>query len=284
MRLLKGKKIADKILAGIKKNVQKSRIRPGLAVILVGKNAASEIYVKLKNKAAQKVGINFKLIRYDKGVGKDKVIADIKKLNNNKNISGIIVQLPLPKSLNPREIIDAIDPKKDADGFHPHNVKLFLQGKTTVPPVFPRAIFRLLESSGIGLTNKSAIIVANSPEFGKTMKKTLEYKKINADYILAGNIKKHSDKLKKTDIIITATGKPNSIKGELLKKGMVVIDGGLTRIGKEILGDVDRQSVKKIVACLSPVPGGVGPLTIAYLLDNVRNLSVKAKKTAIKAG
>lgn len=272
MRLLKGKKLANEILAKIKKDLNEQKTKLSLAVILIGENNASEIYVKLKRKAAKKVGIVFKLIRYGEKTNQKTIISSIKKLNNDKNINGIIVQLPLPKNISSQEVISSIDPKKDADGFHSSNTKSFLKGNIKVYPVFPRAIIRLLESSKVNFKNKKAIVIANSKEFGNIMSRALKNKDLKADYFLAKNLQKNLNKLKKADIVVTAIGKPSFIKGNMLKNGAVVIDGGIAKINNKIFGDIDHNSVKKVVSYLSPVPGGVGPVTIAYLLENVRFL------------
>jgi len=265
MKLLEGKKIADKILKNIQKKIKSENLNPGLAVVLIGKNEASEVYVNLKKKASEKIGIKFFLYKLSEDAEENKIIEKIKVLNKDKKISGIIVQLPLPKRLNTQKIIDAINPEKDVDGFHPENKIL--------QPVFPGAILEMIKSSRTNLKNKKAIIVSNSKKFGETMKSVLGKNKIQSDYILNKDIKKTvSDRY---DILISAVGKPNLIKGEMIKKGAIVIDGGITKKSKKVLGDVDLESIEKYASFLSPVPGGVGPVTIACLLKNVYLASKK---------
>jgi len=276
MKLLKGAKIADQILTEVKKVIQKNKIKPGLAVVMIGRNDASEIYIKLKKKAAQKVGILFRMIKFSGKADQNQIIAAIKNLNNNPKIHGIIVQLPLPAKFDAQKIINAIDPQKDADGFHPKNIKYFLAGKTKIYPVFPQAIVRLLKSSKVKLKNKKAVIIANSYEFGEIMQVALKYEKIKAEYVLFKDIK-NNKKISQADIAITAIGKPNFVKGDMLKKDVTIIDGGIAKKGNIIMGDVDVKSVKLVAFMLSPVPGGVGPVTIACLLQNVSLLSNEKK-------
>jgi len=263
MKLLKGKPIADKILKDLKDKIKKEKIKPALAVFLVGENEASEIYVRLKKKAAKKIGMYFFVYRFKSNAQEKKIISRIGHLNRNPRVSGIIVQLPLPDKLDADKIIGAIDPKKDVDGFHPGNRKLL--------PVFPQAILEILNSTKSSLKNKSAVILANSQTFGEKMKEILQKEKIKAEFTLG--LKKN--KLKTADIIISAVGKAEIIKGAMLKTGAIVIDGGITKKGKKVLGDVDFESVKEKVSFITPVPGGVGPVTIACLLRNVYLASKK---------
>lgn len=260
MKLLKGKTISQKILQDLKKRIHKEKANPGLAVVLVGKDKASEIYVNLKGKAARKIGMNFTVYKFSEKAKESGIIKKIKELNADKKVSGIIVQLPLPKKFRTQKILDAIAPRKDADGF---------SAKSYLDPVFPKAILKLIESCGRKLLGKKAIIIANSDKFGKIMVSAAKNKKITGEYILAKNIKKNLQKIQKADVVISAAGKPGLIKGDMLKKGVIVIDGGITKIGKKVLGDIDPKSVKFKASYLSPVPGGVGPVTIACLLENV---------------
>lgn len=285
MRLLKGKKIAEKILKDLKRVIKKQKSKLALAVVLVGENKASEIYIKLKKQAAKKTGIAFFLYRFSKNSGEGEIIEKIKELNRDKKISGIIVQLPLPENLNTQKIINAISPEKDADGFHPENLKKFIAGKNGVEPVFIKAIIKILESipraellefQELG-SRRKAVIITNSKEFGNTMKIVLKHKGITGQYIFYKNYKKSLSAIGRTDIVITAVGKPGLIKGDMVKKGAIIIDGGITKKGKKVLGDVDFESVKNKAAYLSPVPGGVGPATIACLLENVYLLSKKSR-------
>ncbi len=272
MKLIRGKKIADKILVDLKRAVEKQKSEPALAVVLIGENKASKIYIRLKRQAARKVGVDFHLFKFKNSAKEKEIIKFIKKLNQQKKVNGIIIQLPLPKNFNTQKIINAISPKKDADGFHPKNIRKFLKnGKKSVSPVFPTAIMKLLESARINLKNKKAVVIANSEIFGKIMKSILIKKKAKVRIISGLRLNR---KLPNADIIITAVGKPKLIKSPMVKKDAIIIDGGIKKIGKKTSGDVDFNSVVKTAGYLSPVPGGVGPVTVACLLENVYRLSL----------
>ena len=272
-KLLQGKKISEKILDSLRNKIKKEKIKPALAVILVGDNKASQVYVSLKEKAAEKVGIGFVSFRFKSDSAEKDILKKIKEINSDKKISGLIVQLPLPKKFATQKIIDAIDPRKDVDGFHPENLKLFLKGESDIFPVFPKAIMRILESietrHASSVRNKKSVVIANSKIFGETMLAALRKKGIKAEYILTGKIKNNLAKIKQTDILITALGQPGLITGEMVKKGVIVVDGGITKKGKKVLGDVDFVSSENKASYITPVPGGVGPVTIACLLENV---------------
>jgi len=273
MRLLKGKKIADKILGDLKRAIKRENLKPGLAVVLVGENKASKVYVGLKKKAAQKAGIDFYVYKFKESGKESDVVGKIKKLDKDKKIHGIIVQLPLPKKFNMQKIINTISLAKDADGFHPKNLQKFIAGKKSIQPVFPKAIMKMIAA----VPKTRAVVISNSKIFGETMTAALKQKGIVGQYILHKNYKKSLPAVRRTDILISAIGKPGLIKGEMVKKGAIIIDGGITKIGKKVLGDADFQSVKNKASYLSPVPGGVGPVTIACLLENVYLLSKKSR-------
>jgi methylenetetrahydrofolate dehydrogenase (NADP+)/methenyltetrahydrofolate cyclohydrolase len=177
--------------------------------------------------------------------------------------------LPLPKKFNTQKIINAIGPGKDADGFHPKNIRKFIKYESDIWPVLPHAIVRLIKASGKKIKNKKAVVLANSTRFGEVMQAALVNKGMKAGYILFKDLKNEAVKFGLADVVISAVGKPGIIKGEMLKKGAVVIDGGITKVGNKVLGDADFESVKKVAGYLTPVPGGVGPVTIACLLENV---------------
>lgn len=268
MQLLLGKPAADRILAQLKENIGRETAKPGLAVILVGEDKASQIYVSLKEKRAQEIGINFFRFDFPRNSSTTKVIEKIEMLNKDSAVHGIIVQLPLPDGFDTEKIITSIDPKKDADGFHRENVTKFLQGSGNVWPVFPRAIMRLLESSGEILKGKKALVIANSDEFGRVMMAALERSNLSSDCILSSNISSNLEKIKGADVTISAVGSPGLLNGQMLKNGSVVIDGGIEEVNGKVMGDVDFGSTEALSGFITPVPGGVGPLTIACLLEN----------------
>lgn len=269
MKLLYGKPVAEKILNRLKNDVSLFEKKPGLAVILVGDDNASHIYVNLKEKMAHEMGMNFSRFDFPKNVSQEEVMKLIDKLNGDADVHGMIVQLPLPENFDTEKIIASIDPKKDADGFHPENAKAFLEGRGAILPVFPRAISLLIQSTEENLADKKAVILANSAEFGVIMDTMLSSQNIDSSYVLAENIPSNLGQIKGADIVVSAMGSPELIKGEMLKDGAIIIDGGIEKVGEKVFGDVDFGSTETLSGFITPVPGGVGPVTIACLLDNV---------------
>ncbi len=280
MKIIQGKKIADKILTRIKKEIIESGLTPGLAVVLIGENKASKIYVNLKEKAAKKVGIRFLLFQFSRKTKEEEIIKKIKELNADKRINGIIVQLPLPKGLNTEKIIGAIDPAKDVDGFHPENLKKFFAGDGKIKPVFSLSILKIIKSVIKNLAGKKAVIIAKSENFGRTMLEILKREKVEGEIVFCREILENNKekiiKIKQANIVISACGMPNLLKKEMFQTGAIIADGGIKKIGKKVYGDIDRKiyasSQKGFV---SSVPGGVGPVTVACLLENIWLLSRK---------
>jgi len=273
MKLFNGKKAAGEILKELAANIKKEKLRPGLAVILVGDDSSSRLYIRLKKEAAAKVDIKFEEHLFDNQAKEEEVIAKIKELNEDKKINGIVVQLPLPAVLNTDKIIEAIDPTKDVDGFHKENRSLFEKKKSKLTPVLPATILYTLQAAlKNNLSGKSALALVNSEIFGQTLKSALEEEGVQAQYLVRNTcvVFGSEKEMKSADVLITVCGCPNIIKGEMIKGGAVLIDAGITRYhdGK-VVGDVDQQSVKDKAAFLTPVPGGIGPLTVAMLLRNV---------------
>ena len=264
MKIFNGKEEADKILADLGLKTAGLDSKPGLAVILAGDNPESKIYINLKKEAAKKIGINF-FEYYFKETAKEKEIIDkIESLNKDNSINGILVQLPLPNSFNVEEIIGAIESIKDVDGFN----------SADLPPVLPSVIlFILLKKAGVNeLRKKKILALVSSDFFGNHLKDFLNAKGIQSDYLILNEsrVEEISKRTIKADIIITACGKPGLIKGEMVKEAVVLIDAGFTRSADgKIRGNVDKESVKAKASFLTPVPGGVGPLTVAFLLKNV---------------
>lgn len=270
MILLHGKPVADKLLTETKARIEYAHIIPGLAVILVGDDAPSHLYVNLKEKAAQSIGIHFEKYVFPKTSGNEEIFARIEELNSRSDINGIIVQLPLPLGLPTDEIIARIDPRKDTDGFHPETVKQFLAGKSSACPVFPRAMIELLRSAEENYTGKKGLVIANSELLGKMLTQALDNEKLQAEYILSKEkIEIISTKTKEARVIFTACGIPNLITGDMVSEDVIVIDGGISHLNGKVVGDVERASVEKKACHLSPVPGGVGPVTVATLLARV---------------
>jgi methylenetetrahydrofolate dehydrogenase (NADP+)/methenyltetrahydrofolate cyclohydrolase len=272
-KILDGRKLATGIRRNLKRKIAKSNIQPGLAAILVGNDPASETYVGLKEKASAEVGIYFEKYLFPARTAQASIIQKVKELNRDKKIHGILVQLPLPGRLNENKVIQVIDVRKDADGFHAENVKLFLKGKSVIQPGLPYGIVQLLVSSRVVLKNKHAHILAKSPIFISPLKKMLEAKGI---YVTSG---RKIISAKDADIVISALGKPHFVEARHIKKGAIVIDVGYNRRGKKVVGDV-HPSVNKKAGYLSPVPGGVGPMTVAMLLENTYQLAKNIRRRA----
>ena len=275
--IIDGKASADKILENIKQKVselEKSRDRkPGLSVIIVGEDSASSVYVKNKEKKANYVGFNSSVYKLPETTTKDELLALIEKLNKDDAVDGILLQLPLPKHLNPSDFLDKIDPKKDVDGFHPVNSgRLLNNEKPYAVPCTPKGIIRLLEEYNIQIEGKNAVVIGRSNIVGKPVSMLLLNK--NATVTVAHSKTKNlSEITKKADILISATGHAGMVTADMVKKGAAVIDVGIIRGNDgKLRGDADFDTVKDIAGAITPVPGGVGPMTIAMLITNTLEL------------
>jgi len=268
---MRGKKIADDILLEIRKKILEKKRHPGLAAILIGDDPASKLYIKNKEKACIRVGINFHSYlcgnETHPDISEDEIIRMIEYLNNDPAIDGIIVQLPIPKKYNTQKIINSIDPKKDVDGFHPENYKKFLKGESTYIPPLISSIVTLLIQYNVNITDKKIIVVSNSDIFSKGLNTILKKQKAKVDVVKSTD-KNIREKMLTGDVIVSIVGKPNFITGSMIKKDAVVIDVGITLKDDEFLGDVNFDSVSKKASLITPTPGGVGPLTVAMLLKN----------------
>jgi len=266
-KLIDGKKIAEKIRQELKKKVAKLKEKPGLAVILVGDNPASQVYVNMKEKKCNEIGFNFKKILLPEDVDEEKLLETIDQLNQNPKIHGMLVQLPLPAHIDEHLIIDAILPHKDADGFHPINMGNLLIGKNIIVPATPKGVIKLIESTGINLEGKHAVVVGRSNIVGKPVSISLQQK--NCTVTMCHSKTKPLEKYtKQADILVVAIGKARTITKDMVKKGAIVIDVGTNKVYDKLVGDVDFDEVKKVAGYITPVPGGVGPMTIACLLEN----------------
>lgn len=273
--ILDGKKLRDKIFENLKDKIDKMKKKPTLAVILVGENPASQIYVRNKKKTAEKLGINSLSIEYPADISEKELVAKIEELNNDKNVTAILVQLPLPKHINKNKVIDAILPQKDVDGLTPYNLgKLFSGEKPYVFPCTPKGILLLLDEYNIELDGKNIVVIGRSNLVGKPVAQMLLNR--NATVTMCHSHTKNLSEITKTaDIVVSAVGK-NVIGEKMLKSNCVVIDVGIFRDENgKISGDVDFENVSKVTAYISPVPGGVGPMTIASLMLNTVELAEK---------
>lgn len=277
MELLFGKPISEKILADVRADISESGVAPGLAVVLVGNDPASHLYVSLKEKAASDAGIRFEKHLFPESAREEEIIGTLEELNRRENIHGIIVQVPLPDGLDTNAIISAIDPEKDADGFHQNNIEAFLAGDTKKIPVFPEALLELARSSGRTLKGLSGVIIANSDYFGSVMRKVCENEGMEMMVISPERLHETHDRLRSAGVIITACGIQNLLSASDIAEDVLLLDGGISKADGKVVGDVDRENVSGKAAFLSPVPGGVGPVTIACLLRKVLALSKKER-------
>jgi len=272
MRLIDGKSLAAKIQTSVAKEVetlkQEKNIVPGLAVILIGDDPASHAYVKMKARACENVGFYSITHSMPDTISQDEIIATIEMMNTNPRIDGILVQLPLPKHVNTSEILEVIDPKKDVDGFHACNVGRLVTGLDSFVACTPLGVMKMFEEYEISLEGQDICIVGASNIVGKPMASLL----INANatvtvtHIHTKDLKAHTQR---ADIVIVGVGVPGLIKENMVKEGVIIIDIGINRLESgQLVGDVDFENVSKKCSFITPVPGGVGPMTIAMLLEN----------------
>ena len=269
--IIDGKNEARKIREQVKSEIDSIRSKsskiPGLSVILIGDYAPSKIYVKNKEKNSKEVGINSEIIRYPKDVSESEVLKKIKELNENNDVSGILVQLPLPSHINKEKIIKAINHLKDVDGFNPINVGNLASGYKAIIPCTPLGCLLLIKTVENNLTGKHAVIVGRSNLNGKPMAQLLLKENCTVT-IVHSKTKNLKTECQRADILVAAVGVANLIKGDWVKKNSIIIDVGINKIGDKIVGDVCYEEVKDKVKAITPVPGGVGPMTIACLLKN----------------
>jgi len=280
-QIIDGKQVAADMRAELKAEVAKLKeqgIVPGLAVVLVGEDPASKSYVTAKERACEDMGIFSDDNRLDADTSQEELMALVEKLNNDPKINGILVQLPLPDGLNEAEVLLAIDPAKDVDGFHPVNVGKMVVGEKTFLPCTPHGILQLLMRSGVTIKGAEAVIVGRSNIVGKPLANMLIQKNPTGNATVTvchTRTKDLSYHTKRADILIAATGRPNTVTADMVKEGVVVIDVGVNRVedatkkrGYRLVGDVDFEAVKEKASLITPVPGGVGPMTITMLLYN----------------
>ena len=271
MILIDGKKVAAELRQELKKEVDELKIKykkvPGLTVILVGELAPSKIYVKNKEKSANEVGLKSEVIRYPDSVEEKIILDKINELNNDGSVSGILVQLPLPKHIDKQKVIEAILPSKDVDGFHPMNVGNLSSGYESSVPCTPLGCYLLIKKIEPNLSGKKAVIIGRSNLNGKPMTQLLLKENCTVT-ITHSKTKDLKGECLKGDIIVAAVGMPELVKGDWVKKDAIVIDVGINKTDKGIVGDVAFDEVSKVAKALTPVPGGVGPMTIACLLKN----------------
>ena len=269
--IIDGKKASAALREELKEKVSKLKSTyntvPGLTVILVGEDPPSKIYVKNKEKSAVEVGINSEVIHYPDNIEEKVVLDKIKELNKNDKVSGILVQLPLPKHIDKRKVIETIDPSKDVDGLHPVNVGNLTSGYDSTIPCTPLGCYLLIKNTEKNLNGKHAVIIGRSNLNGKPMTQLLLKENCTVT-ITHSKTKDLKAECKRADIIVAAVGKPKLVKADWVKKDAIVIDVGINKTDSGLVGDVDFDEVSKIAKAITPVPGGVGPMTIACLLSN----------------
>ena len=269
--IIDGKKEAANLREEIKNEIleikKKINKNPNLTVILIGDFTPSQIYVRNKEKNSTEVGITSNVIKYPKDVSEKEVLDKINELNNDKNISGILVQLPLPEQISKEKIINAIDPKKDVDGFNPINVGNLASGYKSIVPCTPLGCLLLIKKVEKNLSGKHAVIIGRSNLNGKPMAQLLlkENCTVTVVHSKTNNLQ---EECLKADILVAAVGVPNLIKKDWVKGSAIVIDVGINKVGDKIVGDVNFEEIKDNIKAITPVPGGVGPMTIACLLKN----------------
>ncbi len=268
MSIIDGKQIAKDLRQSIKSQVDNLNRAPGLAVILVGDDPASAVYVRNKDNACMEVGFYSEKIDKPADITQEELLSEIKRLNTDDRIDGILVQLPLPNHLDANLVIETISPEKDVDGFHSENIGKLMQNKPYLRPCTPKGVMTMLATTGVDVVGKDCVVVGASNIVGRPMAMEL----LNAGATVTICHSRTQDlpgKLKLADIVVVAVGIPQMVKGEWIKDGAIVIDVGINRLDSgKLVGDVDFESTKDIASWITPVPGGVGPMTIATLLEN----------------
>jgi methylenetetrahydrofolate dehydrogenase (NADP+)/methenyltetrahydrofolate cyclohydrolase len=288
-KIIDGKQVAAEMRAELKTRVAELKTKnivPGLAVVLVGEDPASKSYVTAKERACEDIGIFSNDNRLDADTTQEELMALVNKLNNDPKINGILVQLPLPKHLNESEVLLAIDPNKDVDGFHPVNVGKMVVGEEAFWPCTPHGIIQLLLRSNVTIEGAEVVVVGRSNIVGKPIANMLIQKSPTGNATVTvchTRTKNMAEHVKRADIIIAAAGWPNTVTADMVKEGAVVIDVGVNRVedetkkrGYRLVGDVDFEAIKEKASLITPVPGGVGPMTITMLLYNTVESAEKA--------
>jgi methylenetetrahydrofolate dehydrogenase (NADP+) / methenyltetrahydrofolate cyclohydrolase len=279
--ILDGKKTAEKRLELLKEKIEDKKLDPRLATVIVGNDPASQMYVRMKHRACEQVGIGSVGIELPAEATTRTIVDEVRRLNRDEDIHGILVQLPLPGHVDTERVIGAIRPDKDVDGYHPENMGLLFSGRPKFTSCTPTGIMTLLAEYGIPVAGKRAVIAGRSIDVGRPMAALL----LNADAtvtICHSRTVDIAEELKRADILVSAVGKAHFITAEMIKPGAVVIDVGINQLEGKLVGDVDFEAVKEIASAITPVPGGVGPMTIATLMENTfRSAEEKACDTVL---
>lgn len=284
-QIIDGKAIASAVRSEVAESAQlftaASGIVPHLAAILVGSDPASEVYVRNKERACETAGLKSTVHRLPSETKQEELLTLIRKLNDDQNVHGILVQLPLPKRLDSMSILDAVHPTKDVDAFHPENTGLMLQGRPRFLPCTPAGVMKMLQVTNVATAGRHAVIVGRSDIVGKPMAALLVQKGADATVTICHSRTVDLSSICRTaDILVAAVGIPEFIKGDMIKPGAVVIDVGINRVEKRLVGDVEYEAASRVASAITPVPGGVGPMTIAMLLQNTLTAAKLAAERA----
>lgn len=269
-RIIDGKSIAKELRESLAPRVaalKEQGITPGLTVIVVGDDPASAIYVRNKERACVKLGMNSQVLRFPAETTQEEILNTVRLLNQDDSVHGILVQLPLPRHIDEQAVLRAIDPDKDVDGFHAMNAGRLMNGEPGFVACTPKGVMRLLEVSGVELDGKNAVVVGRSNIVGKPMALLLLQKNCTVT-IAHSHTKDLAAVTRSADILVVAVGRAGFITGDMIKPGAVVMDVGINRVDGKVVGDVDFESAKEVASCITPVPGGVGAMTIAMLMEN----------------
>lgn len=270
-KLLEGKPIAEKIKEGIKIEAAALSYKPVLASILVGDNPGAESYVKLQEKTAEALGIDYRLYELAANITEEELIKFIQGLNSDKNVNGMIIQVPLPQQIDSKKIFQFISPEKDVEGMNPVNIGKILFGKARIIPCTAASVMELLDSTGVDLSGKEVVIVGHSEIVGKPLALLLleRLATVTVTHIGTSKAGKLEEHARRAEVLIVAAGKAGLIKGDWVKNGAIVIDAGINRVAEKIVGDVEFEEAQKRASFITPVPGGVGPLTVTMLMRNL---------------
>lgn len=274
--LIDGRSLAAKIREQVKNAVKKTTKTPRLAVVLVGDDPASMLYVSLKEKTAEEVGVAFEKQIFAKDASEENILAHIRSLNERKDVDAILIQLPLPEYLDTNRIIKEINPAKDVDGFHPANIQSLKENADATPPVLVEVILKLIETTSVSLRDANVVILANSTVFADPLSSALQNHNAHVEVCMRPfSVAEVTEKTKNADIVITALGDPHFVTSDMVKDNAVVIDVGTTRVNEKILGDVKADDFENRNIWLTPVPGGVGPMTVAIMFKRTLELAEK---------
>ncbi len=271
MKLLEGKPIAERIKEQIKQEVQAQQEKPVLASIMVGENAGAASYVRSQTKTAEGLGIVYQLHKLSQDISEAALVEFVQKLNTDKAVNGIIVQMPLPAQIDYKKISQYIVPEKDAEGMHPANIGKIVFGRAKILPCTPAAVMELLKETGVDLYGKEVVVVGHSEIVGKPLTLLLldKFATVTVCHIGTSKAGKLEEHVRQAEVLIVAVGKAGLIKGEWIKEGAIVIDVGINRVADKIVGDVEFEAAEKRASWITPVPGGVGPLTVTMLMRNL---------------